>query len=181
MKFGRETTRYRKAPESAVSADQGPYSGQLRVPEVGLEPTRDIGPNGFSSHYGFRQRVSWTFSSPFKASPVKSLHLPIRAWLRVAILQGSLNLRDYIPTVSDWTLKNKSVASTSSATPATSRNEGDPVLPPSSAPSTSPARNRFGNGPTQYSPKQKRPPRWGRRFVCSMAGRSPSGERWSQR
>ena len=55
--------------------------------------------------------------------PVKSLHLPVRAWLRVAILQGPLNLRSIIPIVADWTLKVflKSVASTSSATGASYR------------------------------------------------------------
>lgn len=46
------------------------------VPGVGLEPTRDTGPNGFSSHYGFRRDVSWTFSSPTRRSPSSLCTVP---------------------------------------------------------------------------------------------------------
>ena len=47
------------------------------VPGVGLEPTRDTGPNGFSSHYGFRRDVSWTFSSPTRRSPSSLCTVPL--------------------------------------------------------------------------------------------------------
>ena len=83
----------------------------------------DSNPHGTQVPTDFRLTTAFAsceldFLFAYTAFPVKSLHRPSRAWLRVAISQGSLTLRNDISPVSRRALKNKSVASTSSATPA---------------------------------------------------------------
>jgi len=67
-------------------------------------------------------RVSWTFSSPQRVSPVKSLHLPVWAWLKVAS-KGSPDFEGshFIGFPTNAQVLPKSVASTNSATPAGGR------------------------------------------------------------
>jgi len=94
----------------------------------GISSTNSSAGGGTRTHTGHRSQriffslwlsllVSWTFSSPRRVSPVKSLHLPDWAWLRVAS-QGFPEFEGIHFVGFPTNAQNKSVASASSATPA---------------------------------------------------------------
>ena len=74
---------------------------------------RDSNPHGAQAPTDFRLTAAFAsceldflfVPTPVGTLPVKSLHLPFRAWLRVATSQGPLSLRSVIPAVAGRTLK----------------------------------------------------------------------------